>query len=223
VWEVHFQLSTCNTNLHNREPKSRPSFLSTIPKTQKRQTENDNMLPKSSESNTEHPDDELRATLQHELMGAFLGRSEYDRASVLTLYWEVDDFEPPCKTEVEIVNELFRNDFRYETETFVIPSENSYNMLELALVDFKCRNDGPNNLLIVYYCGHGDESVDLQRAVWSAYVSLWGFILSKWKKTNCVSSERVRVVRRLTGFASSLRYRRLAQMCSSSWTVVLQH
>jgi hypothetical protein len=76
------------------------------------------MLPKSSESNTEHPDDKLRATLQHELMGAFLGRSEYDRASVLTLYWEEDDFEPPCKTEVEIVNELFRNDFRYETIGF---------------------------------------------------------------------------------------------------------
>ncbi|KAF8533785.1 hypothetical protein BDD12DRAFT_809888 [Trichophaea hybrida] len=126
------------------------------------------MLPRSIESNTEHPDNELRATLQHELIGAFPGRSKYDRASVLTLYWEEDDFEPPCKMEVGIVNELFRNDFHYETETFVIPSENSYNMLELALVDFKCRNDGLNNLLIVYYCGHGDESIDLQKAVWSA-------------------------------------------------------
>lgn len=115
--------------------------------------------------------DSLQDTLQASLEGAFnTGACPYDKVAALVLYWAEDDFNPSCAEEAKKVVDLFRTDLQYEVQTFPIPMSNSRNLLEQAVVNFKCINDGESSLLIIYYSGHADPDEKRGKAVWAAYV-----------------------------------------------------
>ena len=112
---------------------------------------------------------DLTDELQQDLSGAFpTSGFPYTQAAVLALHWVEDDFQPPCEGEVREIQELFSQKFFYKTVTFQIPSTNSRNALEKAVVDFKFANDLENGLMIVYYSGHGDPDTERGKAVWAA-------------------------------------------------------
>lgn len=113
--------------------------------------------------------DNLLEQLQGDLSLSFPKRGfPYNRVSALILYWTEDDFQPPCEEEAREIRDLFCDDFGYETIVFTIPSQNSRNALEKAVVDFKYTYDDPSNLMIVYYSGHGDPDDQRAKAVWAA-------------------------------------------------------
>jgi hypothetical protein len=112
---------------------------------------------------------ELKEHFQQAVSGAFpTRRFPYEKAAVLILYWAEDDFQPPCEGEAREVRNLFSHKFRYDTEVFRIPTENSRNALEKAVVDFKYDYDASASLMIVYYSGHGDPDDVRGKAVWAA-------------------------------------------------------
>ncbi len=113
--------------------------------------------------------DDLREHFERTLSGAFPTRGfPYSKAAVLILYWAEDDFRPPCEEEAREIQELFSQQFIYDTVVFRIPSENSRNALEKAVVDFKYANDASSSLMIIYYSGHGDPDGKRGKAVWAA-------------------------------------------------------
>jgi hypothetical protein len=54
-----------------------------------------------------------------------------------------------------MLQDLFRNRFNYSTKSYRIPSQKSETSLQLELATFVNQNDSPENLIIVYYNGHG--------------------------------------------------------------------
>jgi hypothetical protein len=117
--------------------------------------------------------DSLKNKLQRRLDGAFpSAQCPYDRVAVLVLYWLEDDFTQPCAKEAEKVVDIFKNNFKYETQIFPIPSTNAQSALEQTISAFKYRNEPTNHLestlLIVYYSGHGDPDLKSGKAVWAA-------------------------------------------------------
>jgi hypothetical protein len=116
---------------------------------------------------------DLQNELQKNLDRVFDGASgdrvcPYGRAAVLVLYWAEDDFNPPCEVEAKSVVDVFRREFHYSVQVFPIPMMNSRNLLEQAVVNFKCHNDGEDCLLIVYYSGHADPDEIRGKAIWAA-------------------------------------------------------
>jgi hypothetical protein len=90
----------------------------------------------------------------------------YREVHVLLLEWEEDDLGVD-----QVVNELmsvFKNTFGFESvQSFKIPSRRSYKALDARLQGFTQQNSSEQNLLIVYYSGHG--FLDLQnRMHWAA-------------------------------------------------------
>ncbi|EXJ71729.1 uncharacterized protein A1O5_05538 [Cladophialophora psammophila CBS 110553] len=115
--------------------------------------------------NTDH----LKRELQSDLSASFPKRGfPYQKVAALVLYWTEDDFQPPCKDEAREVKDLFSTGLGYDTVVFPIPSTNSRNALEKAVVDFKYAYDLGSNLMIVYYSGHGDPDDKRGKAVWAA-------------------------------------------------------
>ena len=88
----------------------------------------------------------------------------YDAVHVLLVRWKDDDLG--TETEIRDLEIVFRTLYNYKTERALIPSDNAYNSLESIVVDFRQRNDGPNNLLIFYYGGHGVK-VSSNKSVWA--------------------------------------------------------
>ena len=79
----------------------------------------------------------------------------YKRVLVLLLCWEKDDvnfFE-----FVKEIEGVFKHDFKYDTDLYRIPLEDSHNQLEYKLVDTKkeISSRTQSNLLILFYGGHG--------------------------------------------------------------------
>lgn len=72
---------------------------------------------------------------------------------VLLLQWKDDDLG--TETEVNDLEEVFRDVYHYNTERYLIPSHNSAHQLEYKLNDFRRAYDNGTNLLILYYGGHG--------------------------------------------------------------------
>ncbi|PVH82332.1 hypothetical protein DL98DRAFT_586672 [Cadophora sp. DSE1049] len=78
----------------------------------------------------------------------------YRKICGLLLVWEIDDLN--VTHEVAEVEDVFLHDYQFhDTETFIIPTENSHQELENKLRDFKSRYGKPGNLLIMYYGRHG--------------------------------------------------------------------
>src|SRR2546421_11451354 len=72
-----------------------------------------------------------------------------------------------CK--VDRLQDIFKINFGFTTETYEIPSERSETGLCRSISDFAYRYDSPNKLGIIYYGGHGEFVEGKLR--WFAYVS----------------------------------------------------
>jgi hypothetical protein len=90
----------------------------------------------------------------------------YRAVHVLLLEWEEDDLG--VSRAVNDLRIVFEDTFGFEpVEYFKIPLRRSHNALEARLQEFKQQNSSKQNLLIVYYSGHG--FLDLQnRMHWAA-------------------------------------------------------
>ena len=94
----------------------------------------------------------------------------YKEVHVLLLSWEGDNLG--VIEEVIELEGLFRNTYHFETEGWRIPSKRSHNSLAAKILGFLDDYESKDNLLVVYYGGHGEMNDDRQ-CVW-----LWLVVLS---------------------------------------------
>ncbi|KAI4664853.1 uncharacterized protein J4E79_003151 [Alternaria viburni] len=83
----------------------------------------------------------------------------YSSAAVLIIRWA--DALDDLKTGVEAreLNALFRERYHYKSNIVELDVQTKpQHQLESSVINFIRDNDGPENLLIVYYTGHGDYS-----------------------------------------------------------------
>ncbi|KAI4196632.1 MAG: hypothetical protein LQ348_002269, partial [Seirophora lacunosa] len=91
----------------------------------------------------------------------------YTSVHVLLLHWAEDDLN--VLDELTTLKRVFENQFRFATEQWDIPSQNSTRALQTKLYDFQDAHQNENELLIVYYGGHGDADRRRGRSIWAAY------------------------------------------------------
>lgn len=94
----------------------------------------------------------------------------YLKGVVLLLRWEQDDLG--VAEDIAKLKDVFEHSYRFETESWVIPSHRPEAMLTQRIYDFRDHHcptdqapDEPRPLLIVYYGGHSERSRD--------NISLW--------------------------------------------------
>ena len=90
--------------------------------------------------------------------------SRYREVSCLLLSWKDDDLG--VIEEVTELQDVLGNDYAFYVETWEIPTAKAHNSLATKLLDFINAHEGKDNLLIVYYGGHGRMDDDRQ-SVWS--------------------------------------------------------
>lgn len=67
-----------------------------------------------------------------------------------------EDSSRTYEEQIEELQTLFRGRFNYECEVVKLQtSKKPQNALNFAISQHILNHDGPNNLLIVYYTGHG--------------------------------------------------------------------
>ena len=91
----------------------------------------------------------------------------YKEVHTLLLSWEDDDLG--VVDEVLELKSVFRDDYDFDTvRLWVIPRHRPYSKLEDELYQFRKEFSSTDNLLIVYYAGHG--YLDYSRSwKWAAY------------------------------------------------------
>ena len=112
--------------------------------------------------NYENPDERDNSKLQVIFSngiakGNYKNPSTYKKAKVLLLCWEEKSDDLTVKPEVEKLAAVFKNKFHFEAyiETIDNNAEQRLQVCVNAIVaNFVRNNDGPDNLLIVYYSGH---------------------------------------------------------------------
>lgn len=92
------------------------------------------------------------------------GRARYQEAHVLLLSWEHDNLG--VIDEVNNLQDVFRQNYNYETEVWQIPSTRSHNTLATRILQYLADYEARDSLLIVYYGGHGLMNDDRQ-CIWS--------------------------------------------------------
>ncbi|KAL8791586.1 MAG: hypothetical protein Q9195_005850 [Heterodermia aff. obscurata] len=92
------------------------------------------------------------------------GVSRYKEVHALLLSWEDDNLG--VVDEVKELGDVFRSLYGFTTETWKIPSKRSHNSLAAKILGFLDDHESKDNLLIVYYGGHGEMNDDRQ-CVWS--------------------------------------------------------
>ncbi|KAL9107905.1 MAG: hypothetical protein Q9227_007227 [Pyrenula ochraceoflavens] len=87
----------------------------------------------------------------------------YSKGVVLLLQWEDDDLG--VGKQLSQLKDVFENAYRFETESFLIPSQRPDAKLSQRVYDFRDKHcphdqapDTPRPLLIVYYGGHSDRT-----------------------------------------------------------------
>lgn len=111
--------------------------------------------PRTDKATSEEAYEELEITFNKTLEGHYRhGKTGYKRVGVLFLSWEEDDMQ--CKeTEVDALRNLFVEEFKYETDYFLIPKDRWQTALQKRIADLFYEYDSPDCLTIVYYGGHG--------------------------------------------------------------------
>lgn len=92
------------------------------------------------------------------------GKPRYAAMHVLLLSWENDDLG--VMTELLELRNVFETYYSFNTQEWKIPSDESHNSLAFRCIEFLKDFGSPENLLIVYYGGHGLMNDDRQ-CVWS--------------------------------------------------------
>jgi len=80
----------------------------------------------------------------------------YTAVNVLVLSWK--DGDDAIAVQVEEVKRLFVDLFNYFVRPYEIPSQDSQRLLNLHVAQFIQCFGGQDNLIIVYYGGHGGMS-----------------------------------------------------------------
>lgn len=96
------------------------------------------------------------------------GLSRYKEVHALLLSWEQDNLG--VANEIAELKDVFQQIYHFNVDGWKIPSEKSHNSLAAKVLGFLNDYDSTENLLIVYYGGHGFMNDDRQ-CVWSWYVS----------------------------------------------------
>ncbi|KAL1626831.1 hypothetical protein SLS56_006647 [Neofusicoccum ribis] len=83
-------------------------------------------------------------------------RDGYFKVSVLIIKWADGLDQLQVNKECQELEDLFENTFKYETETLALGgSERTQLQLISGIGNFAHKSGGEDNLLIVYYAGHG--------------------------------------------------------------------
>ncbi|MCJ1438958.1 hypothetical protein MMC27_008348 [Xylographa pallens] len=90
------------------------------------------------------------------------GPSGYTRVGVLLITWQDDDMNLK-KSEVDRLQAIFKTQFNFETQHFQIPPNKSDTALLAAVTNFANEYNSPDNLMIVYYGGHGYKGSETQQ------------------------------------------------------------
>ena len=91
--------------------------------------------------------------------------TQYDAVYVLLLRWEEDDLG--TAGEIQELQDVFRNKYHFETESWEIPSVGAYNRLSQKVLDFQ-KDKSKRDLLILYYGGHAVGKPKSRDSVWTA-------------------------------------------------------
>lgn len=79
-------------------------------------------------------------------------RPSYAEASVLLLRWEEDE---STEQELAALEKVFQTNYHYRTQQWLIPTVPNPSAKLSAQVAQFLDTAKPNNLLIIYYAGHG--------------------------------------------------------------------
>ena len=72
--------------------------------------------------------------------------------------------------ELRDLEETFREDYHYNTDIYLLPSDDSTTKLEYKLNDFRRAYDNGTNRLMLYYGGHGFlEHKHPNKSIWQAH------------------------------------------------------
>jgi hypothetical protein len=86
------------------------------------------------------------------------------------LCWEDEDPNLPVSNEIEKLDDVFKNNFGYDTEVWKIPGRNSHAKLTQRILDLIDTEDDPkDHLFIVYYGGHAKLTHD-RLLSWTRFV-----------------------------------------------------
>ena len=77
----------------------------------------------------------------------------YAAVNILLISWKDDDTN--SATEIKQLQTLFQESFNYTVCLYQFPSIDSQASLNFQIASFLLASGGPNNLLIIYYGGHG--------------------------------------------------------------------
>ena len=78
---------------------------------------------------------------------------QYAAVNVLLISWKDDD--TISATEIKQLQTLFQESFNYTVCLYQIPSTDSQASLNFQIASFLHAFGGPDNLLVIYYGGHG--------------------------------------------------------------------
>lgn len=89
----------------------------------------------------------------------------YFDVHALFLFWEADDLN--VEQQVSEVQDVLMTDFKTSSATVVkIPSQHPFRYMEKVFENFKNKCAAVDNLLVVYYHGHG--SLENNKLMWAA-------------------------------------------------------
>ena len=109
------------------------------------------------------------------------GGNAYTTVSVLSLRWADDVFITPSlnngvQGEIDDLERIFVHNYGFETEIYLILSDDSQQSLQRKIFLFQEAHNSKDELLMVYYGGHGilnklNQSIGLSKTSMSQWVS----------------------------------------------------
>ena len=106
--------------------------------------------------------------------GNYRKPSTYQKVAVLLLCWDQDCNDLKTQEELDTLKKVFEDQFGYSATISKLSSP-AKNVLQVELnkivANFVSDHDGPHNLLIVYYAGHGKPGETY------GHLELFGFVL----------------------------------------------
>ncbi|KAL9038919.1 MAG: hypothetical protein Q9180_002841, partial [Flavoplaca navasiana] len=115
--------------------------------------------------------EEFSQDLQKAIANSFpRPNTSYHSVHVLLLRWAEDDLN--VQVELTVLKSVLENQYRFTTEQWDIPSSSPTRALQTKLYEFQNCHQSEDELLIVYYGGHGDADRRRGRSIWAAYSHL---------------------------------------------------
>jgi hypothetical protein len=99
-----------------------------------------------------------------------LRTQRYATVNVLIITWKDHDFGLDFDREIAEVKDMFCQTFNYIIWPFKIPSQDAERTLNLCIAQFVKSFGGEDDLLVIFYSGHGGEGDPAARnpCTWAA-------------------------------------------------------